>query len=190
MCRLFAITSREPLSPMKAIHALNVMKEGHDGSGVDLFLTDLGGSFERFKGAPILSGIFSNEGIRTLDRCMMEMGFMVKYKLSIRPATKLPGGKPKRDGFISNITILVSTALRILCPAHPVAPLVVPAEIAFSLKRSVRRRLSRDVNWKERPMSMLLMRKNALVAASVSGPAPAGSGSSSKMSRLNSGCIE
>lgn len=116
MCRLFAITSREPLSPMTAIHALNVMKEGHDGSGVGLFLTDLGGSFERFKGAPILSGIFSNEGIRTLDRCMMEMDFMVKYK-------------------------------RIPCPAHPVAPLVVPAEIA----------------------------------ASVSGPAPAGSGSSWKI---------
>jgi hypothetical protein len=34
------------------------------------------------------------------------------------------------------------------------------------------------------------MRENALVAASVSGPAPAGSGSSSKMSRLNNGCIE
>jgi|GEM_PF-1766278 len=101
MCRLFAITSREPLSPMTAIHALNVMKEGHDGSGVGLFLTDLGGSFERFKGAPILSGIFSNEGIRTLDRCMMEMDFMVKYKLSIRPATKPPVGTPKRDGFIS-----------------------------------------------------------------------------------------
>ena len=145
MCRLFAITSREPLSPMTAIHALNVMKEGHDGSGVGLFLTDLGGSFERFKGAPILSGIFSNEGIRTLDRCMMEMDFMVKYKLSIRPATKPPVGTPKRDGFISNITIPVSTTLP--CPAHPVAPLVVPAEIA----------------------------------ASVSGPAPAGSGSSWKI---------
>jgi len=34
MCRLFAISSREPLSPMAAIHALDVMKEGHDGSGV------------------------------------------------------------------------------------------------------------------------------------------------------------
>ena len=131
MCRLFAITSREPLSPMTAIHALNVMKEGHDGSGVGLFLTDLGGSFERFKGAPILSGIIYNEGIRTLDRCMMEMDFMVKYKLSIRPATKPPVGKPKRDGFISNITIPVSTTLP--CPAHPVAPLVVPAEIAASV---------------------------------------------------------
>ncbi|MCL5808381.1 MAG: glutamate synthase, partial [Deltaproteobacteria bacterium] len=63
MCRLFAITSKDPLSPMVAIRALDVMKEGHDGSGVGLFLTDLGGDFEQFKGGPILSGIFSNTGI-------------------------------------------------------------------------------------------------------------------------------
>lgn len=37
MCRLFAITSDKPLSPMKAIEALDVMREGHDGSGVGLF---------------------------------------------------------------------------------------------------------------------------------------------------------
>ena len=34
MCRLFAITSEEPLSPMVAFEALDVMREGHDGSGV------------------------------------------------------------------------------------------------------------------------------------------------------------
>ncbi len=32
MCRLFAVTSETPLSPMTAIHALDVMKEGHDGN--------------------------------------------------------------------------------------------------------------------------------------------------------------
>ena len=103
MCRLFAITSREPLSPMTAIHALNVMKEGHDGSGVGLFLTDLGGSFEQFKGAPILSGIFSNEGIRTLDHYMMDLDFMVKYKLSIRPSSTPPPGTPKRDNYLIRV---------------------------------------------------------------------------------------
>ena len=36
MCRLFAVTSQTPLSPMVALEALNVMKEGHDGSGVVL----------------------------------------------------------------------------------------------------------------------------------------------------------
>ena len=103
MCRLFAITSQEPLSPMMAIHALNVMKEVHDGSGVGLFLTDLGGTFERFKGAPILSGIFSNEGIRTLDRYMMDLDFMVKYKLSIRPTMTPPPGTPKRDNYLIRV---------------------------------------------------------------------------------------
>ena len=59
MCRLFAVTSNEPLSPMVAINALDVMKEGHDGSGLGLFLTDLGGEFEKFKNQliPIISGI-------------------------------------------------------------------------------------------------------------------------------------
>ena len=59
MCRLFGVTSNEPLSPMVAINALEMMKEGHDGSGLGLFLTDLGGEFEKFKNQliPIISGI-------------------------------------------------------------------------------------------------------------------------------------
>jgi len=59
MCRLFAVTSNEPLSPMVAINALEMIKEGHDGSGLGLFLTDLGGEFEKFKNQliPIISGI-------------------------------------------------------------------------------------------------------------------------------------
>ena len=62
MCRLFALTSQDPVSPMLAIKALDVMKEGHDGSGMGLLLQDLGGPFEEMKDAPILSGIFSEEG--------------------------------------------------------------------------------------------------------------------------------
>ena len=76
MCRLFAITSEEPLSPMIALEALDVMREGHDGSGVGLFLRDLGGPFDDMRDAPILSGIFSDAGIRRLDRFMMDIGFM------------------------------------------------------------------------------------------------------------------
>ena len=34
MCRLSAITSSEYISPMENIHALETMKEGHDGSGL------------------------------------------------------------------------------------------------------------------------------------------------------------
>lgn len=103
MCRLFAITSKEPLSPMVPIKALDVMKEGHDGSGVGLFLTDLGGDFEQFRGGPILSGIFSNEGLKTLDRYMMDMNFLTNYKLSFRPAKGPPAGTPKRDNYLIRV---------------------------------------------------------------------------------------
>ena len=100
MCRLFAITSKEPLSPMVAIEALNVMREGHDGSGVGLFLRDLSGPFEDMKDAPILSGIFSEGGLKRLDTFMMDIGFMTKYKISIKvPKTPLPG-VPRRDIYL------------------------------------------------------------------------------------------
>jgi glutamate synthase domain-containing protein 1 len=100
MCRLIALTSETPLSPMTAIEALDAMKEGHDGSGVGLFLSDLGGPFEELHGAPILSGIFTNAGMKRLDGFMMEVGFMTKYKLSIRVPKTPPAGVPKRDMYL------------------------------------------------------------------------------------------
>ena len=100
MCRLFAITSKEPLSPMVAIEALDVMREGHDGSGVGLFLRDLGGPFEEMKDAPILSGIFTDDGLKRLDAFMMNLGFMTKYKLSIKVPKEPPPGVPKRDIYL------------------------------------------------------------------------------------------
>jgi predicted glutamine amidotransferase len=100
MCRLFAITSREPLSPMVAIEALNVMREGHDGSGVGLFLRDLSGPFEDMKDAPILSGIFSDAGLKRLDAYMMDIGFMTKYKISIKVPKTPPAGVPRRDVYL------------------------------------------------------------------------------------------
>lgn len=101
MCRLFAVTSQEPQSPMMAMQALDVMREGHDGSGVGLFLSDLGGPFEEFKGSPILSGIFSNAGLKRLDQFMMNIGFMTKYKLSIKvPKGAPPRGAPRRDMYL------------------------------------------------------------------------------------------
>jgi hypothetical protein len=100
MCRLFAITSKEPLSPMVAIEALNVMREGHDGSGVGLFLRDLSGPFEDMKDAPILSGIFSEAGLKRLDAYMMDVGFMTKYKISIKVPKTPPPGLPRRDIYL------------------------------------------------------------------------------------------
>ena len=67
MCRLAAITSKEYISPMEPILALETMKEGHDGSGLGLTLKDLGGEFEELKKYPILSGICSKKGREILD---------------------------------------------------------------------------------------------------------------------------
>lgn len=100
MCRLFAITSEEPLSPMVAIDALNVMKEGHDGSGVGLFMRDLAGPFEEMKDAPILSGIFTESGLKRLDKHMMDKGFMTKFKMSIKVSKTPPQGVPKRSIYL------------------------------------------------------------------------------------------
>ncbi len=100
MCRLFAVTSDEPLSPMFAIEALNVMKEGHDGSGVGIFMTDLGGVFKDFKQYPILSGIFTKDGLRRLDEYLMGIGFKTKFKLSINTKKSPPPGVPKRDIYL------------------------------------------------------------------------------------------
>ncbi len=100
MCRLFAITSQDPLSPMVALQALDVMREGHDGSGVGLFLRDLAGPFEEIKDAPILSGIFSEAGLRRLDTYMMDLGFMTKYKISIKVPKTPPPGVPRRDIYL------------------------------------------------------------------------------------------
>lgn len=85
---------------MMAVRALDVMREGHDGSGVGLFLSDLGGPFQEMKGAPILSGIFSNEGLRRLDQFMINIGFMTKYKMSIKIPKSPPQGVPKRDVYL------------------------------------------------------------------------------------------
>ncbi len=100
MCRLFAMTSDTPVSPMIALEAMDVMREGHDGSGVGLFLRDLGGPFEEIKNAPILSGIFTDAGLRRLDTFMMEIGFMTKYKITIKVPKSPPPGVPKRDIYL------------------------------------------------------------------------------------------
>lgn len=100
MCRLFSVTSEQPLSPLVAIQALDVMREGHDGSGVGLFLTDLGGPMEELKGAPVLSGIFTNDGLKRLDHFMMNIGFITKYKISIKVPKNPPPGVPRRDIYL------------------------------------------------------------------------------------------
>ena len=100
MCRLFAMSSETPESPMVAMQAMDVMREGHDGSGVGLFLRDLGGPFEEIKDAPILSGIFTDKGLKRLDAFMMDIGFMTKYKITIKVPKTRPPDIPKRDVYL------------------------------------------------------------------------------------------
>ena len=100
MCRLFALTSSEPISPMNAIRALDVMREGHDGSGVGLYLSDMGGPFQEMKESPILSGIFTDAGLKRLDAYMAEAGFTLKYDLPITPKGKMPAWTPKREHYV------------------------------------------------------------------------------------------
>ncbi len=100
MCRLFGLTSDAPVSPMVALNALDVMREGHDGSGVGLFLRDLGGPFEDMKDAPILSGIFTEHGLKRLDSFMIDIGFLTKYKITIKVPKVPPPGVPKRDIYL------------------------------------------------------------------------------------------
>ena len=100
MCRLFGLTSDTPVSPMVALNALDVMREGHDGSGVGLFLRDLGGPLEEMKDAPILSGIFTEDGLKRLDSFMIDIGFLTKYKITIKVPKVPPPGVPKRDIYL------------------------------------------------------------------------------------------
>jgi glutamate synthase domain-containing protein 1 len=82
MCRLVAITSKEYLSPIENILALETMKEGHDGSGTGLVLKGLGGVFSELRDYPILSGIGNKRGIEVLDSFMKDHGFKLLYEWS------------------------------------------------------------------------------------------------------------
>ena len=100
MCRLLAVTSNEFLSPMTAVKALEVMEEGYDGSGVGIFMSDLGGPFKDLNGAPILSGIFTGQGLNDLDALMSDLGFKTRLDASIQTKQEPPAGVPKRDIYL------------------------------------------------------------------------------------------
>ncbi len=101
MCRLAALTSAEYISPMETILALETMKEGHDGSGMGLILKGLGGEFEDLKDYPVLSGICSEEGMKTLDSYMNKIGFKLKYTWT--PKTKAVKGIEGRDNYFARV---------------------------------------------------------------------------------------
>ncbi|HEX8950089.1 MAG TPA: glutamate synthase [Dissulfurispiraceae bacterium] len=99
MCRLAAVTSREYISPMEPILALETMKEGHDGSGLGLTLKDLGGEFGKLKGYPVISGICSGSGKKTMDDFMKKHGFKLKYEW--KPRIKPVKGITAREHYFA-----------------------------------------------------------------------------------------
>jgi glutamate synthase domain-containing protein 1 len=101
MCRLAAITSNEYFSPLENIMALETMKEGHDGSGMGLILKGLGGEFAELKDFPILSGICSEAGVKTLDDYMNKAGFKLKYTWT--PKTRAVKGIVARDYYFARV---------------------------------------------------------------------------------------
>ena len=101
MCRLAAITSKQYISPMEPVFALETMKEGHDGSGLGLTLKDLGGEFESLKKYPILSGICSNKGVPVLDSYLDRLGFKLKYVWT--PKVKPVKGIVPRDYYFARV---------------------------------------------------------------------------------------
>ena len=100
MCRLIALTCDDYISPIEAIRGLSAMREGYDGSGAGLLLRDLGGPFQEMKSAPILSGIFSNAGLKRLDKFMLRKGFTTKYKVTFKLPQTPPAGTPRREVYL------------------------------------------------------------------------------------------
>jgi len=101
MCRLSAITSSDYISPMENIHALETMKEGHDGSGLGLMLKDMAGPFADFKQYPTLSAICSNKGLQLLEDYMKAQGFAEKF--SWEPPIKNVADIERRDHYIAKV---------------------------------------------------------------------------------------
>jgi glutamate synthase domain-containing protein 1 len=99
MCRLAAITSKEYISSIEPVLALETMKEGHDGSGLGLTLKNLGGEFEDLKRYPILSGICSSSGKKVLDDFMKQKGFRLKHEWT--PRIKFVKGIMARDYYFA-----------------------------------------------------------------------------------------
>jgi len=101
ICRLRAITSSEYISPLENIHALETMKEGHDGSGLGLMLKDMAGPFADFKKYPTLSAICSGKGLAMLEEFMKAQGFTEKF--SWEPPIKNVAGVERREHYIAKV---------------------------------------------------------------------------------------
>jgi glutamate synthase domain-containing protein 1 len=76
------------------------MREGHDGSGVGLFMRGLSGDFQGLGDYPILSGIFTQKGLEILDEYMRRAGFIQQARFDLEPSNNPPPGVPRRDAYV------------------------------------------------------------------------------------------
>lgn len=100
MSHWIAISSEQFTSARQGIKGLSAMQVDNTAAGIGILLKDLGGPFEEIKSFPILSGIFSETGIRRLDSFMTQKGFRTKYRKSFKRSGIVPAGMPKRDVYL------------------------------------------------------------------------------------------
>ncbi|MCP3922894.1 MAG: glutamate synthase [Desulfobacterales bacterium] len=104
MGKLLAISSDDYRTPVDGLKSLSAMSEEFDSNSVTgILLRDLGGPFKTLKKYPVLSGVFTREGIRKLDIFMLEMGFMTKYKVSFKITNNKNGDIPQRDVYLIRV---------------------------------------------------------------------------------------
>ena len=97
-CQL-AVTGDRYMTPETVLRGLEVMPQNGCPAVVGILMRDLGGPFKQMKDAPILSGIFTEDGVKRMDAFMLNLGFTTRYKISFKlPAP--PAGVPKRDLYL------------------------------------------------------------------------------------------
>ncbi len=104
MGNLLAISSENFITPDSGLNGLSVMSEEYDSNSVTgILLKDLGGPFKELKEFPVLSGVFTNEGLKKLDIFMLEIGFMTKYKVSFNLSESSDTKIPERDVYLIRV---------------------------------------------------------------------------------------
>jgi glutamate synthase domain-containing protein 1 len=104
MGKLLALASEEYITPVDGLKSLNAMSEEFDSNSVTgILLRDLGGPFKKLKKYPVLSGVFTRDGLRKLDIFMLNLGFMTKYKVSFKLSKDKMPNIPERSIYIIRV---------------------------------------------------------------------------------------
>lgn len=100
MGNILALTSKDRITPVPGLESISILcEQGKNSTATGVLLKNLGGPFLKMKKYPILSGIFTREGLRKLDIFMLDQGFMTKYKITFKIYPE------KRDGMLFIIRV-------------------------------------------------------------------------------------